>query len=75
MKLPQYHQLCRYSREQIGRPTLLTVLTWDRYEREVYDMYGVFFVGHPDLRRILTDYGFQGVFNELEIVRLIFSIR
>jgi len=32
----------------------------DWYEREAYDLYGVIFTGHPDLRRILTDYGFDG---------------
>jgi NADH-quinone oxidoreductase subunit C len=37
---------------------LWPVASW--LEREVYDMYGVLFEGHPDLRRILTDYGFEG---------------
>jgi NADH-quinone oxidoreductase subunit C len=32
----------------------------DWFERETYDLYGVLFTGHPDMRRILTDYGFDG---------------
>ena len=30
------------------------------FERETYDLYGILFTGHPDLRRLLTDYGFDG---------------
>jgi NADH-quinone oxidoreductase subunit C len=30
------------------------------FERETYDLYGVLFTGHPDMRRLLTDYGFEG---------------
>ena len=37
---------------------LWPVVGW--LEREVYDMYGIIFAGNPDLRRILTDYGFEG---------------
>src|SRR4029077_13832979 len=42
-------------------PSLVSVYPGaDWFEREAYDLYGVLFVGHPDLRRILTDYGFEG---------------
>ncbi len=42
-------------------PSLIDVFHGaDWYEREAYDLYGVLFAGHPDLRRILTDYGFEG---------------
>jgi len=44
-----------------GVPSLVDLFNsanW--YEREVWDMYGIYFEGHPDLRRLLTDYGFQG---------------
>jgi len=42
-------------------PSLIGVFRGaDWFERETYDLYGVLFTGHPDLRRILTDYGFEG---------------
>ncbi len=42
-------------------PSLVSVYRGaDWFEREAYDLYGVLFTGHPDMRRILTDYGFEG---------------
>src|SRR6201996_7067571 len=42
-------------------PSLIEVFPGaDWFERECYDLYGVIFTGHPDMRRLLTDYGFDG---------------
>lgn len=50
---------------QVGEDETITSATGlylgaEWFEREAYDMYGILFAGHSDLRRILTDYGFEG---------------
>jgi NADH-quinone oxidoreductase subunit C len=47
--------------ERTPVPSIIEVFPGaDWFERETYDLYGVLFTGHPDMRRLLTDYGFEG---------------
>ena len=61
---PRHNRRIRVKVET-GEMTPVTSLTGlypaaDWFERETYDLFGVVFAGHPDLRRLLTDYGFDG---------------
>lgn len=66
-----YHLLSMYTNrrirvkveadEETQVPSVVGIFpTANWFERETFDMYGILFAGHPDLRRILTDYGFSG---------------
>ncbi len=61
---PRHNQRIRVKAQVAeGQPVASAIPVWpgaNWYERETYDLMGVLFSGHPDLRRILTDYGFEG---------------
>ena len=61
---PKYNRRIRVKVEVDERTPVASAIgvypAADWYEREAYDLYGILFTGHPDLRRILTDYGFEG---------------
>ena len=61
LKLNQRIRVIVMAGENVAIDTITDIYSaagW--FEREVFDMYGISFNGHPDLRRILTDYGFEG---------------
>lgn len=61
MQLNQRVRIKIAADEQASVPSVAGVFpVADWFEREAFDMYGILFANHPDLRRLLTDYGFQG---------------
>jgi NADH-quinone oxidoreductase subunit C len=61
MQLNQRVRIKLEADEQAPVPSVASIFPCaDWFEREAFDMYGILFSNHPDLRRILTDYGFQG---------------
>ena len=57
---PPHPYQARNRRDDSGRLALRPLSGCDWFERETYDLFGVTFADHPDLRRLLTDYGFYG---------------
>ncbi len=61
LKYNQRLRLKIYTDEKTPVPSVISVYSCANWwEREAWDMFGIIFEGHPDLRRILTDYGFEG---------------